>query len=418
MRRGRGKNPNENPGVKPVQRIELSEGSTTKRIIAAALLLAIGLGFLGYALFQGLSRKPGWTQIEPMSPSAESVSFDLTLLYDLGASGRSPTAEYRELSALYTELCAKAFRIFHAQYGYEDVYNPYYLNRHPGEPVTVEPALYSALEKNVTAQSRILFAAPYYREYSNLFQDTEDASAALVDPYKSEEIAEYFQELSVFTSDPEHVRLELLGNNTVRLVVSQEYLSYASQNGIESFIDFYWMRNAFAVDYIAQEMTAWGYGYGAISSYDGFVRNFDSRNTGYSYDLYGMLDNQAYNAARLDYNGSVSLVFLRSFRINDRDDMYYSYQDGEKRHPYVDPADGFCKNASESIALYSPEGSCADVLLTALPVYIQENLDADQLAQLESGMYYVCLDGDRIVYNDPALELRNVHSKFTASLVN
>ena len=49
MRR-RGRNPNENPGVRPVQQIELQEKNPKKRIIIAVMLLAIGLGFIGYGV--------------------------------------------------------------------------------------------------------------------------------------------------------------------------------------------------------------------------------------------------------------------------------------------------------------------------------------------------------------------------------
>lgn len=418
MSRGRGHNPDRLPRVKPVERVELKEGSTKWRAIAAILLLAIGLGCIGYALSKGLGRDPGWTQIEALNQSSESVSSEIALLYDLGASGTSPTAEYKALSMLYTDLCARAYRLFNAQYGFADFKNPYYLNRHPGEAVTVDPALYAALEEIVKADSRILFAGPYYTDYMNLFQDTEDSSAATVDPYKSQEVAASFQELSVFTADPEHVRLELLGDNTVRLHVSQAYRDYAAENGIENFIDFYWTRNAFAVDYIAEELLAKGYTFGTVSSFDGFVRSVDSRDTSYSYNLYGQLGDEAYNAARLDYIGATSLVYLRSFRVNDRDEVYYRYESGEQRHPYVDPADGLCKNAVDSLVFFTQDQSCARVLLSMLPVYIGEEWDSKALSALDTGVYAVYVDGGRIVYSDPSIKLQGVHEKFTAEKLN
>ncbi len=401
MSRGRGKNPNENPGVKPVERIELSEKSPRKRIIAAAVLLAIGLGFLGYALFTGLTRPAGWTQIEPVSASSESIAVDLTMFYDLGASGRSTTAEYRDVSALYTELCAKAYRLFHAQYGFDGVYNLYYINRHPGEVITLDPVLYKALETVMNAQSRVLFAGAFYREYINLFADTEDASAALVDPYKSEEVADYFAQLSVFTSDPNHIDLELLGEGNIKLSLSEEYRVFARENGIENFLDFYWMRNAFAVDYIAETMIQHGFAYGAISSFDGFMRTFDERDTSYSYHLYGRLDGDVYDAGRLDYKGKTSLVCLRAFRVNDRDETYYAYQNGDLRHPYVDVTDGLCKNATDSLVSYAHALSCAQVLMEMLPVYIGEIFQPDALQTMKSdGIFSVYFEGNNIIYND------------------
>lgn len=416
--RGRSKNPNENPGVKPVERIELSEKSPKKRIIAAAILLAIGLGFLGYALFTGLDRAAGWTQIEPVSASSESVAIDLVMFYDLGASGRSTNAEYRDVSALYTELCATAYRLFHAHYGFDGVHNPYYINRHPGEVIAVDSVLYEALETVKESGNRVLFAGPFYTEYMNLFADTEDASAALVDPYKNDEIAAYFAQLSVFTGDPEHIDLELLGDGKVKLSVSQEYLNFAKENGIENFIDFYWTRNAFVVDYIAQAMTEQGYEYGSISSYDGFMRVFDGRQTSYSYHLYGRVGGSVYDAARLVYDGKNSLVCLRAFRINDRDEIYYAYANGEERHPYLDVTDGLCKNATDSLVSYSRERSCGEVLMEMLGVYVTETFDTDAvLALTDSKIYSVYFDGDKVVYNDDDVIICDLFTDETVAFV-
>lgn len=59
------------------------------------------------------------------------------------------------------------------------------------------------------------------------------------DPYQNEEIAAYFAEISAFAQDEHAVQIELLGENRIKLFVSEEYLAYASEEGISDFIDFY-----------------------------------------------------------------------------------------------------------------------------------------------------------------------------------
>ena len=135
------------PIEKPVQKIELSEKGVTKRAILAVALLAFGLIFIGYSVYNWLSRDNGWTKIEPTKITAESAAADLNLIYELGVSDMASTAEYKAISALYTELCANAFRIFHADYGYDGVHNPYYINRNIGQQIEVDPALYRAFEQ-------------------------------------------------------------------------------------------------------------------------------------------------------------------------------------------------------------------------------------------------------------------------------
>ncbi len=399
--RGRGKNPNEDPGVKPIEKIELNVRSPKKGIIIAAILLAVGISFLGYSLFSAISKSGGWTQIETVSATGYTLSGDITLFYDLGASDRSPNAEYKELSVLYSDLCIQSYRIFTAESGIENIYNPYYINRHPNEVLPVDPTLYKAFELIESTNNRFLFAAPFYREYKNMFSFSDDVAAAEVDPYKNGEIAEYFTELSEFTSDSEHVRLELLGNNTVRLKVSERYMAYAKENGIESFIDFYPYLNAFAVDLIAESLAEKGFNYGVVSSRDGFMRATDARETEFSHNLYASCNGNIYNGARYVFKGRNSVVSLRAFPVSEDDRNFYTYASGERRHSYADVNDGLCKNSVDSILCYSRDKSCAEVLLNIMPVFVSDTFDADQLTKLKTeGSYSAYFDGTELIYNE------------------
>ena len=332
MIKGNGMIPNRAP--KPVEQIELPEQKgIKKRIIIAAVLLVIGLVFIGVGVLRWLSYDAGWTRVEVTSPSSESVASEMILLYELGVSETSPTTEYRSLSTLYTDLCSKAYRIFNANYGFEGVHNPYYINRNIGQEIEVDSALYHAFEQIQTAGSRFLFAAPFYTEYVNMFSSTEDFSASEFDPYGNEQIAEHFAQLSAFTSSEEHVSLELLGNNKVKLNVSPEFQAFAQENAIDTFIDFFWAKNAFIVDYIADSLVENGYVYGTISAYDGFMRSFDTReDVSYAYNLIAKYSGNVYDIGRYEYTGNNSIVFLRSFKTNDMDMTYYCYKDGTERH--------------------------------------------------------------------------------------
>ncbi len=404
----RGKNPNENPGVRPIERIELPEKISKFRIAAVIVLLAVGLGFLGYGVSRFFSQEDGWAEIQPVAESAESVAADLVFFYEFGASGRSVNTEHRELSALYTELCMDAYRIFTVDYPYDDVHNLYYLNAHIGETVSVDPTLYRAFEAMEKAGSRFLFAAPFYREYRNLFSDTEDASAENYDPYKSEEIAAYFAELAVFTASDEHISLTLHGDNNVTLAVSDAYRTFAAENGIDTFVDFYWARNAFALDYVADALIDKGYTYGSISSYDGFIRVLDKRDTSYTYNIYDIRemvegDGEALlNVARIQYSGQTAFVTLRTFQMNEIEDTYYTYRSGERRYPYVDVNDGLCKAAKQSLISYQKGGFCADILLSMMPAYISDTWEENLLLQMaDSGVHSIYVTDTTVYHTDP-----------------
>lgn len=405
----------------PVQQSEPPEKKgINKRIIIAAVLLVIGLTFIGISVYKWLSYDAGWTRVETTTPSSESVASELILLYELGVSDSSTTSEYKSLSLLYTDLCSKAYRIFHADYGFEGVHNPYYINRNIGKEIEVDSALYHAFEQIQSTGNRFLFVAPFYTEYINLFASTEDYLASEFDPYVDEQIAEYFAQLSAFTSSEEHVNLELLGNNKVKLVVSPEFQSFAQENAIDTFIDFFWAKNAFIVDYIADSLVEKGYVYGTISAYDGFMRNFDIReNVSYSYNLIAQYAGDAYDVGRYEYVGKNSIVFLRSFKTNKLDMTYYRYEDGTERHAYVDVNDGLCKNSLNTLISYSSDATCAEVLLSVIPIYISNAFEQEKLTSLSrDGIYSIWFNGTLLRHNEETAVFKELYddgkTKFTA----
>lgn len=419
MIKGNRKIPNQTP--EHVQHIDLpEEKGIKKRTIIAAALLVVGLVFIGVAVFKWLSYDAGWTRVETTTSSGESVASELILLYELGISDTPATSEYKSLSALYTELCSKAYRIFHADYGFEGVHNPYYINRNIGQEIEVDEALYRSFEQIQKSGNRFLFAAPFYTEYRNMFSSSEDYSANEFDPYGNEQIAKYFAQLSAFTSSEEHISLELLGNNKVKLNVSSEFQSFAQENAIDTFIDFFWAKNAFIIDYIANSLVEKGYIYGSISAYDGFMRNFDAReNVSYSYNLIDKYAGNVYDIGRYEYTGKSSIVFLHSFKTNYMDMMYYCYQDGTDRHAYVDVNDGLCKNSLDTLLSYSSDGSCADVLLSVMPIYISNSFDEEKLTNLsQSGVYSIWFEETLLLHNEKDAIFKELYddgkTKFTA----
>ncbi len=400
MRR-RGRNPNENPGVRPVERIELSEKNTKRRMVAAIILLVFGVSMMAYALHSCMSETTGWREISVSEVSAESVASDLIFQYELGVSGMSPTAENKAVSMLYTTACQEAFRLFNANSAALGVNNLYHINTHIGEEITVDPALYAAFSLLAEHGDRTMYMTPLHPDYKNLFLCTEDHETKEFDPYQNEDVASYFREASAFINDESAVQLHLLGENKVKLTVSDEYLAFAAENGVTHFIDLFWMRNAFAVDYVADKLIAAGYTYGNITSYDGFTRNLDTRPVNYSLNLFHLMDETVYNGARLDYKGSRSIVFLRAYSISEHDENYYRMANGEYRHAYIDAADGLCKNSVNELYGYSADKSCAEIMLSLLPAFISEEFDRTVLHKAaENKIHSVYFDGTEVCYND------------------
>lgn len=385
------------PHPKPVQKVELSEKHIKLRIVLTALFLLIGVSALVYGVLSFLSGGDGgWQEITASTSGENHCGGEFVFQYDVGGSGLSVRTEYRQLRDLYTETMIQAYQLFHTQSPFEGVTNLYTINHHPGEVLTVEPVLYEAFQLLEESGRRELYLGPVYVQYNNLFYCQSDEQTLEFDPFVSQEAAAYYQELAAYARDPESVRLELLGENQVCLVLSEDYARYAEEEGIMDFLDFYWLRNAFIIDYVADTLAAQGFTRGVLSSYDGFTRNLDQRGIDYSYNLFDRQGQVIYPAGTLQYSRPISMVFLRDYPMNSLDAMhYYELESGEIRFPYVDVRNGLCRASLHNLVGYSYEESCAEVLLALLPAYIADNFDASSLQEWSGEEIYsiYCQDG-------------------------
>lgn len=411
------------PHPKPVKRVELSEKNTRGRLLVVILLLAFGSGMLVYAFMSFLNGDSGWREIQADAAADANCSSEFVFLYNIGASGVSASAENKAIVALYTQAAVTAYQLFQNDLEFDGVHNIYYINHHPNEIIEVDEALYHALELLQNYGSRYLYLAPVYAVYDNLFYSNDDSETVSYDPYQNETAAAEFAEMAAYGADFNAVDLELLEDDKICLHVSEDYLQYASENGITSFIDFYWMKNAFITDYLADVMIENHYTLGSISSYDGFIRNLDDSGTSYSFNLYDRMGQTVYPAAVMQYDYSASVVYLRNYPMNAQDYRhYYELAGGDIRTVYLDEKDGLCKASLNNLVSYSKDKSCAEVLLQMMPVYIADVFDEERLARMADGGVYsiYCRDGV-ICYNESGLTLTNLYDKenvrYTTSFV-
>ena len=372
----------DHPPVKPVKTIEVSDGNRKWKLVAIVLLLALGVTLIATAVAGFLSVEPGWETIQAGNVQ-ESCAGEFVFLYLLGDGEEAPNLEQREITTLYTQATKDAYQIFHEEEVFEGVQNVAYLNAHPNEEVEIPKVLYDAFVLLEQHQNRGIYLAPLYQEYIGLFLSDEDWNAELYDPAKSPEQRQYFDEVLSFIGDENAIQLELLGNNRVKLRVSDAYAAYAATNEITKFINFYWMKNAFIADYLAEQMILAGYTKGTITSFDGFGRNLDITEETYQLNLFDRVGKDVFQCGILGYSGVKSLVSLRNYPMSELAvQLYYQWEDDSITSCHIDPADGKNKSALNDLTGYSRTLSCAEVLLRLYPVYVTEDLDVDALSNL------------------------------------
>ena len=397
---------------KPVQKVQLSEKNVGRRIVLVVLFLAIGSGFLVYGFMNFLRGDSGWREISVKAGSELNCSEDFTLKYNVGAGGVSAGGEAKALSLIYTDAAVKGYRLFNIDESFDDVTNLYDINQHPNEVMMVDPVLYDALKKVSDANCREIYLGPLYASLENLCMSNDDAVAAQFDPEKDDDAAEEAAAVAAFAQNPDDISMEFPGENQVCLHVSDAYQAYAAEMGYTAYLDFFWMKNAFLIDYLADTIRGEGYQLGIISSKDGFVRCLDE--TGekeYQYPLYHLSGNEIQSHGTMTYEGPKSIVFFHAYQAGSPDAYrYYQYQDKTMCTPYLSAADGKDHTAASELIVYSGEYGCADTLLAALSDYQAESLSGESLKTLASQkIYSVWFENN---------EIQTTDEKFSVTAVN
>ena len=237
-------------------------------------------------------------------------------------------------------------------------------------------------------------------------------SGAQFDPEKDDDAAEEAAAVAAFAQNPDDISMEFPGENQVCLHVSDAYQAYAAEMGYTAYLDFFWMKNAFLIDYLADTIRGEGYQLGIISSKDGFVRCLDE--TGekeYQYPLYHLSGNEIQSHGTMMYEGPKSIVFFHAYQAGSPDTYrYYQYQDGTMRTPYLSASDGKDHTAASELIVYSGEYGCADTLLAAFFDYQAESLSGELLKTLASQkIYSVWFENN---------EIQTTDGKFSVTAVN
>ncbi len=386
------------PYVPPVKHIELDEKKIKPRLILTIVFFIIAIIAITYGVVSMNSTDDGWRNVEVSSKLDGSCIPEIAFQYNLGASGVAAGVEYRELSKVYTEAADNATKFFNNRY-YVDTSNLRTLNDSPNSDVAVAQELYDALKLLSDSGRREMFYAPYYDEYTSLFLCVDENEAYNFDPKRNPEVEQYINSLSAYVGDENHVSLTFGENNTLRLNVSDEYLAFAEDYGITSYVDLYWMKNAFVVDYIAKKLTENGFYFGSLSTFDGYVRNLD-KGSGYIYgfNLYDKVGDTVNPAAIMSYSGQISVVNYRSYPMTDLDAPYYSEDaDGNTLSKYIGE-NGYPTSATGSLVMFSREKSCAEILVRTMEYYLADTLDTTEVENIPEISCVYCEDS-KVVTN-------------------
>lgn len=399
------------PDLKPVERVAVTEEHFGRRMVLFLLCLVIGVSGLSYGVYSLLSTDPGWVVVE-VSSGETNCGGEFTFEYLLDQGGLAGSEVIRNVRAVYSDAAVKAYRLFTTAESFEDLHNLRYINEHPNQDIVVDPVLYQAFETVQKQESRAVYQGILNSFYQDLFFCQEDWETFDFDPIQNPEAAELYRELASFAADPAHAQVQLLGENTLRLNLSEEYRQYAGELGRDCYLDFGWLRNAFAADFLAETLLDQGYTTGVLTSYDGYTRSLGGAVGNYGYNLFDWYEGRAVKAVRILFDEPMSLVNFRTFPLQEEDEgRTYVMANGELRHGYLDASDGICRAAMNAMLVYSQESGCAEIALKAAPVFIADDLDQQGLRILQQdGMEIVAATDGVILHSQKDLALDELYT--------
>ena len=363
------------------------------------MLAAVGILAFVWAVNGLLAKDPGWMEIEASNSGEPTCAGDFVLHYNIGADGTSPAEQFKALSALYTEVSTQAEKLFSASAIEDDVHGISLLSSNVNKPVVLDKEAYDALALLKKYKSREMFLAPVYEQYTTLFFCATDEEAETLDPAANEQQREVIAEMVAFTSDPNHVDIVLDEGNRATLQLSDEYIAFARKNGIESFVDFYWMKNAFAADYMAEKISAKGYTDGFITCGEGFTRSLGGKDIPLNSTVYDRVEKSIYKAAVLQFGEVKSIAVYHDFPSSrNNNENYYQYADGRMVTPYIAPSDGMCRASVSNLTVCSDAKGCAETMLAAKNAYLSEELHAEQLRNKLGDTYSFAYSKDSTVF--------------------
>ena len=349
---------------KPVKQIPVDIKNPRLRLFLVIMALAIAAGAFFLAFRQLYSVEAGWTYLEADGTVGLNVSADFMLRVELGAGSETPLAERKRLTTVYSSAAREAYTLYTAQESVDGVNNLWYINSHPGEVIRVDARLYRSMELSLSA-GNWLYLGPVYETWDSVWFSQEDREASAADPRMDAGIAAFTERVAGYIRSGD-IRLELLGDNNVRLYISDEYRSFGEEYEITRWMDFGWQKNAFIIDDLADALTSAGWTRAVLTSRDGFIRCLDGRGT-FTLDLFASTDAGVVPAAQAEYSGPAALMMLLPEPKGNRR-YSYRYRDGTVRTAWISLENGLDVRPADGLAVYTEEGGCRQLLCRFLPL--------------------------------------------------
>lgn len=393
------------PTVGKVEKIEVNERHIPLRLVLLIVFILIGITAFGIFFSTLLNAEPGWMVIEEANTNYPSIGQDFILNYYVPKT--NSTASKKKVVSIYSELVEKSFLLFNELNEYEGYNNVYYINHHPNEEIEIDSVLYNAFKKINDHNNKIIFLAPVYQQYRNLFSSESNTYAKEFDPKYNEDMKDYFLEICEFVNS-DKVSISLLENNKIKLNVSDDYLEYTKANEIDEYINFWTLKNAFVCDYMATTLYENGITGFVLSSNDGYNYSVGSPEE-LSLEVWRKDGKKKIMVGRLSFTGTSQFVTYTDSPLDINKNDYYEYYESDDKSKdlidvtsrYISEVDGISREGTSAYYAYGSTIGCAEIAMEVLNIFISDSIDQTKVDEIKNmGIYSLYLDtNNNIVSN-------------------
>ena len=340
----------------------------TVRILLCAVAVAIAV----YAFTSGIMalahRDSGYFDIG-FTAEGNAVLYQsgLHLRYYAEGSSNEIRRLTNQVQKLYTTLALEAYKLLDERAVYEGLSNIASINAAPNSWVSVPESLYAVLESanSLHSEHYSLFSGALHAQWETL-RYLEDP--AEFDPANDGDKKALLARHAQWLRTPGTFSLDFDKDNTaVRLNVSDAYLSWAQENGIDApVLDLNALHDAYLMKAVAQSLRAQGYNDGYLYTDSGLYVYLSGAGQGISFTVNAYDGEKEIAVAALNASSPLSLVRFTAYAPEGAQYGYYTVEkDGKPlyRHLYPDIASGEYCDQLMTLYLAAGENDILDIAL-------------------------------------------------------
>lgn len=283
-----------------------------KLVLCILALVVAGVAF--GIFFANMGNKTGFETIDYLNTN--KYNNNVSLNYYLDDSGDMSIASKRKLIQNYYSTAIIDFYTAVDEFTPTEGYvNLGYINNHPNEEIVIYDFLYEALkdayEKTIIENSNYSIFSGYLNYFwFNNYQNFDLANSVEFDPLFDDLEKEKLALYTDIAKNRSLVDLRFYPDNKIMLVVDESLLSLEEK----LYLDFNFLKDAYALEYIASELTKNGFTKGYIISKTGLSIALGEIPSGIEYSFYL---SESGDGFKYSLNKEYRIANLTTFKFNE-----------------------------------------------------------------------------------------------------